>query len=141
MAKQPAWKVVQQCLLQLDDMFGTKEDKRPATSSYEDHVICKVGGAQLSPAVGAHSLQWDTVAYTYPSGITPEVLCGPVANGTICFAGEHCGTVRGPSLSVRRSSGCAQAASEIATINGALESARVAADYVTTSLGKKQNKL
>lgn len=101
MAKMPAWKQLRVCLQQLDAMFGTKSDRHPATDSYDDHSICK----------------WDTVAYTYPSGISPEILCGPVASKTVFFCGEHCGTNM----------------SEIATINGALESARFAANGVLAS--------
>ncbi len=69
----PTWKVVQLWLTQLDNMFGTKERRRPATDSFEDHSICR----------------WDQVAYTYPTAGAPETLCGPV--GDVFFAGEHCG--------------------------------------------------
>ncbi len=66
-----------------------------------------------------HSIcRWDQVAYTYPTPCAPETLCGPLGN--VFFAGEHCGVPE----------------SEIATINGALESGRSAATKIIASLRK-----
>ncbi len=96
----PVWRVVQLWLAQLDAMFGTKERRRPATDTFQDHSICR----------------WDQVAYTFPTAGAPEKLCGPV--GDVYFAGEHCGVKE----------------SEIATINGAFESGRSAANKVIVSL-------
>jgi monoamine oxidase len=70
-----------------------------------------------SDAFEDHSIcRWDQVAYTYPTAGAPETLCGPL--GSVFFAGEHCGVPQ----------------SEIATINGALESGRSAAKAVLQSL-------
>jgi|JI10StandDraft_1071094.scaffolds.fasta_scaffold1317363_1 monoamine oxidase len=96
----PVWRVVQLWLSQLDAMFGTRERRRPASDTFQDHSICR----------------WDQVAYTYPTTGSPEKLCGPV--GDVFFAGEHCGVKE----------------SEIATINGAFESGRSAANRVIESL-------
>ena len=94
----PTWKVIQLFLTQLDNMFGTKKNRRPASAAYEDHSICK----------------WDSVAYTYPTHGDPSILCGPINHNSVYFAGEHCGVE----------------ASEIATINGAMESGKKAAERV-----------
>jgi hypothetical protein len=96
----PVWRVVQLWLAQLDAMFGTKEKRRPASDSFQDHSICR----------------WDQVAYTFPTSGSPETLCGPVND--VFFAGEHCGVKE----------------SEIATINGALESGRSAARKIGQSI-------
>ena len=102
MLQMPTWRVVQLLLAQLDGMFGTKKRRKPATESFEDHSICK----------------WGTIAYTYPTSPDAAVLCGPVHNKAIYFAGEHCGVP----------------ASEIATINGAFESGKAAAERVLADL-------
>lgn len=59
----------------------------------------------------------------YPTSGAPEELCGPV--GDVFFAGEHCGVKE----------------SEIATINGAFESGRSAAQLVLQSLRASTSKL
>jgi len=98
----PTWKVIQLFLTQLDNMFATKSNKRPASKTYEDHSICK----------------WDSVAYTYPTHGDPTELCGPINQNSVYFAGEHCGVE----------------ASEIATINGAMESGKKAAERVAQAM-------
>ena len=102
----PTWRVLQLLLAQLDSMFGTKSRRKPASDLFEDHSICK----------------WGTVAYTYPTDTDASILCGPVHNRTVYFAGKHCG--------VR--------ASEIATINGAMESGKQAAELVLEDLSKSK---
>ena len=58
--------------------------------------------------------RWESVAYTYPKDGDPKVLSEPYFGGSLYFAGEHCGVDQ----------------SEIATINGALESGKHAAEQI-----------
>jgi monoamine oxidase len=104
----PTWKVIQLFLTQLDNMFGSKTNRRPASALYDDHSICK----------------WDSVAYTYPTSGDPTILCGPINQNSVYFAGEHCGVE----------------ASEIATINGAMESGKKAAERVVAE-GFRKSKM
>lgn len=99
--KWPTWQIVDAFLKQLDLMFAKKSGKRPATESFEDHILCNwvtfpyINGSYTSPGWGDCSTFSDVHH-----------------DGSLAFVGEH---VAAPGW-------------EIATINGAMESARAAVD-------------
>jgi len=95
--KWPTWQIVDAFLKQLDLMFATKETKRPAYENYEDHILCN----------------WVTFPFIHGSYTSPgwgdcSTFSQLHHDGALAFVGEH---VAAPGW-------------EIATINGAMESAR-----------------
>jgi len=99
--KWPTWQIVDAFLKQLDLMFATKGGKRPATENFEDHILCN----------------WVTFPYIHGSYTSPgwgdcSTFSDLHHDGSLAFVGEH---VAAPGW-------------EIATINGAMESARATVD-------------
>lgn len=103
----PAWRVVDAFKKQLDLMFSTKTRRTPASDCFDDHIICNwvtFPGIRLS--------------YTSPGWADCSPFSDMHHEASLAFVGEH---VAAPKW-------------EIATINGAMESARAVVErwYPTT---------
>jgi monoamine oxidase len=101
----PAAEAVGRFLDQLDTIFGTPSDPKPATASY---VRSLVFDWSKEPYVGA--------AYTYPTlgaHLGDRAAAGAPVLGTLFFAGEACHTGVNPCMQAALETG-EQAAAQVA---------------------------
>lgn len=106
----PTWRTVDAVLKQLDSMFSASSDRTPASRCYTDHIICDW---VKFPNICS--------SYSSPSGGNPlaAAFAQTYHGGAISIVGEH---VQGHDHY------------EIGTINGAMESAKLAASSILRML-------
>lgn len=109
-ASWPAWRVVDAFKKQLDLIFATKARRTPASDSFDDHILCNW--------VNFPSIR---LSYTSPGWADCSPFSEVHHEGSLAFVGEH---VAAPKW-------------EIATINGAMESARAAVERWYPSVTSK----
>jgi monoamine oxidase len=83
----PREEVKRQALQQLDDMFGTPSDPKPATNSFMDWAT-KDWGNDRFIKTGYTSVSMQS------SEVDRQIIGAPVSGSRVFFAGEHCGVGR-----------------------------------------------